>query len=275
MYHSIAFLDYYEGIWDSLAESDEPFKRPDAVNTWDDWHLIPSSRPVINPPTVRTQFVSIPGLSGDLDLTEALTGFPTYGNRTGSLEFIVANGYRPWDVAYSRIMEYLQGKKKVIILEDERNYAYEGRFWVSEWKSDKAYSLITIEYNIQPYKRYILKSGERWLWDPFDFVNGYLDPNYDAEFQLSGSSYSNISFDCDNGIVRPRVYVTDPQYPYGEGTATVHYTSQNTKVEHYGDFTSGKWIDDRNFVLEPGITSYIFTASKNVTMRVTYRKEVF
>ena len=31
------------------------------IDTWDDWKLIPSSRPVIAPPIERTKFVTVPG----------------------------------------------------------------------------------------------------------------------------------------------------------------------------------------------------------------------
>ena len=47
-------------------------------NTWDDWHLIPTTRPLFAPPGVKKNIVSIPGGDGSLDLTEALTGRPTY-----------------------------------------------------------------------------------------------------------------------------------------------------------------------------------------------------
>ncbi len=33
-------------------------------NTWDDWHLIPATRPLFNPPTVKTNMVNIPGGDG-------------------------------------------------------------------------------------------------------------------------------------------------------------------------------------------------------------------
>ena len=75
MYHSITFGD---------------------KNTWDDWHLIPSSRPLFNPPTPKTKYQDIPGANGKLDLSEALTGYPVYDNRIGSFEFYVMNGYQEW-----------------------------------------------------------------------------------------------------------------------------------------------------------------------------------
>ena len=76
-------------------------------NTWDDWHLIPTTRPLFNPPTVKTNIIDIPGGDGVLDLTTALAGRPTYNNRTGSWTFIVQNGFKDWTALYSEIMVYL------------------------------------------------------------------------------------------------------------------------------------------------------------------------
>src|SRR5690625_7190522 len=98
MYHSITFGD---------------------KNTWDDWHLIPSKRPSFNPPTVKSQYVDIPGGNGVLDLTESLTGYPLYNTRTGSWTFYVENGFKPWDELYSEISNYLHGQKLRAILEDD------------------------------------------------------------------------------------------------------------------------------------------------------------
>ena len=143
-------------------------------NTWDDWHLIPSSRPVFNPPSTKTQYVDLPGGNGQIDLTEALTGYPVYENRTGSHEFYVENGYKEWDELYSEIMNYLHGKYMEASLEDDPDYVYVGRFEVNEWKSDKWNSVITIDYNVYPYKKERYSSLEDWLWDPFDFENGII-----------------------------------------------------------------------------------------------------
>ena len=129
-------------------------------NTWDNWHLVPTSRPLVEPPSVRTNYIDIPGASGSLDLTEALTGYPTYNNRSGSWEFLVMNGYRSWDVAYSDIMAYLHGKKLRAVLDDDPDYYYEGRFSVNGWSSDKNWSKITINYNVGPYKIEVKGSDE-------------------------------------------------------------------------------------------------------------------
>jgi len=136
--------------------------------------LIPTSRPAFNPPAQKTQLVDIPGANGQLDLSCVLTGHPIFQNRTGSIEFAVENGHRAWNALYSEIMNYLHGQTMLAVLEDDTGYCYEGRFTVSGWKSDKLYSVITIDYDVYPYKRERISTTEDWLWDPFDFETGYI-----------------------------------------------------------------------------------------------------
>ena len=64
-------------------------------NTWDDWRLVPASRPVFNPPAQKVKTLEIPGGDGVIDLSQSLTGYPVYQNRTGSIEFIVMNDFKP------------------------------------------------------------------------------------------------------------------------------------------------------------------------------------
>lgn len=143
-------------------------------NTWDDWRLVPSSRPVFNPPAQKVKTLDIPGGDGVLDLSQALTGYPVYQNRTGSIEFIVMNDYKPWQIAYSDIMDYLHGQTMRATLEDDPEYFYEGRFAVNTWKSEKNWSKIVINYDVGPYKWSQISSVDDWYWDPFNFQNGII-----------------------------------------------------------------------------------------------------
>lgn len=145
-------------------------------NTWEDWRLVPASRPVFNPPAQKTKLLEIPGGDGVIDLSQALTGYPVYQNRTGSVEFIVMNGFKPWHMAYSDIMDYLHGQNLRAVLEDDPEYFYEGRFTVNTWKSEKDWSRIVINYDVGPYKWSVLSSIDDWLWDPFNFQNGIIRP---------------------------------------------------------------------------------------------------
>lgn len=180
-YHSIEFFDEIGSL-------------NGRRNTWDAWHLIPTSRPVVNPPEAIQNLIQIPGRNGFVDLTELITGKPIYGQRTGSWEFIAHPDYavkEPWDVKFSRIMDICHNKFKKIILEDNPNYYYEGRLKVNQWKSDRNWSLVTIDYTLDPFKRVIFSSEEPWLWDPFDFTDGYIKDDLYNNVAVSASSWSN------------------------------------------------------------------------------------
>lgn len=177
-------------------------------NTWDDWHLVPSSRPVIAMPELKTQYVDIPGADGHLDLSEALTRYPVYENREGNLEFIVMNGYGDWSARYSEIADYLHGRTMQVILEDDPGYYYEGRLFVEDWSSpsDGTWSTISIGYNLQPYKMSISTATEDWLWDPFDLEQGIIQPIYFRNIEFNQSDeWTTIEFEA--GTIGRKVVV--------------------------------------------------------------------
>lgn len=203
MYHSITFGD---------------------KNTWDDWHLIPSKRPSFNPPTVKSQYVDIPGGNGVLDLTESLTGYPLYNTRTGSWEFYVENRFKPWDELYSEISNYLHGQKLRAILEDDPDFYYEGRFTVDEWNSDSWWSKITISYDVYPYKKELTSSLENWLWDPFNFETGIV-----REYgELEVNDTLTLEIPSRQEYICPKIIVTS-----SDGTGmNLQY---NSKTYHLND----------------------------------------
>lgn len=141
MYHSVKFNNNFPNL-SSVRDS------------YSDWRLVPDSRPVIVMPEVNTNYVEVPGMSGSVDLTEYLTGYPTYKNRTGSLKFHVLNGYKEWQARYQEIASYLHGREGTMMLEDDPDYYYFGRFDVKSWTSnnDGTWSDIEIGYTLDPYK---------------------------------------------------------------------------------------------------------------------------
>ena len=151
-------------------------------NTWTDWFLIPTSRPAVKTPTVKTSSIEIPGANGLLDTTEALTGYPLYGNSAGSFEFIVdiLRANKSWIEIYDELKTYFHGRELNMVLTDEPEYYYQGRFKVNQWKSDKEKNLVTIDYDIKPYRRSIVSTIDDWLWDPFNFNTGIV---YDRAFK--------------------------------------------------------------------------------------------
>lgn len=154
------------------------------MNTWRDWYLIPTTRPIVAQAGVSTSFVDIPGRrDGPFDMTEYLTGGIVYGARSGSFQFIVDNDHEYWETIRSKIVNFLHGKRMKMCLEDDPAFYYEGRFSVNEMRSEAAYSTITIDYALGPYKYYINAGGD-WLWDPLNFETDRTDTINSTEGRL-------------------------------------------------------------------------------------------
>lgn len=164
MYHSITFGfgNYTDGHFEIEA------------NTWNDWHLIPSSRPSMPPPGVNFDLVQVAGQNGSLDMTDSILGTHIYGNRNGNWEFIVDNGHALWVSIKETITEFLHGQRIKCFSEDDPVHIYAGRFSLNEWKSEESHSVISIDFEIDPYKE-PTDYGDDWLWDPFNFITDRTD----------------------------------------------------------------------------------------------------
>lgn len=142
-------------------------------NTWNDWHLIPASRPDVNEPEVYKKLITVPGRSGSIDASEWLTGGPLYLDRTGSWEFLIDTSRPSWQYIKDEITKYLHGKVYKCVLQDDPNYYYEGRFTV-HCQSGPNMSNVTIDYTLAPYAHHWNPTGD-WLWDPFNFLTDRTD----------------------------------------------------------------------------------------------------
>lgn len=137
MYHSLTFYDGTK-----------------KKNTYDDWHLVPETRPIVVPPEPKYKYLEIPGANGVIDLTESLTGTPIFNNREGEWTFYVLNGFGEWADRLSTMMSFMQGCRLRVVLDDDPGFCYEGRFHITDWDSSgDTYSIVTIAYNVEPYKK--------------------------------------------------------------------------------------------------------------------------
>ena len=147
MYHSIILID-------SLGTR---------KNTWEDWHLIPSTKPTFVMPEPAQKFVDVPGRNGSIDMSDYLTGGVTYADRSGSFEFYMLDTdiANDWDARCAAIAEFLHGKKLKAILEDDPFYQYEGRFILSNKNTSSLTPKITINYRVGPFKTFTANSSEQ------------------------------------------------------------------------------------------------------------------
>lgn len=183
MYHSVIFGD---------------------KNTYDDWKIVPSERPVFSPPQQKTTYLDIPGANGSLDVSDSLTGYPVFEDREGSFNFYVLNqedgikNYN-WTTTYSAIMNYLHGRQMKVILEDDPKWYYNGRFWVGDWSPDANHSKISIKYRVGPYKWSVESmSSPDWLWDPFNFLTDEVFGDIFSNIEVTSSStWTEVTFKSD------------------------------------------------------------------------------
>ena len=219
-------------------------------NTWDDWHLIPMTRPLVEPPEVATNFVEIPGMDGTIDLTDAVSGGPAYKDRTGTWKFIVMNGYGDWAQRFSTIMGYLRGLSYRVVLEDDSEYFYEGRVYVTNWTSDKAYSTIEFTYNLKPYKFDFTSSVDEWLWDSFNFETGTIPENLNDVY-VDGTLTRDITGTYAHVI--PEVIVSAPM--------TITYNDRTVEFQAAGTYKP--W----ELTIVEGTHQMVFIGTGRVTVK--------
>ena len=161
------------------------------TNTFRDWHIMPLGRPTISPPQQKTAVIDIPGTNGVIDLSNSLTKYPVFSNRTGSMTFAKDYDKTDWLTAYTKILKFLQGVNVRMILEDDPLYFYEGAVYVEEFnsKNDGTWSEITLGYSLQPYRRSIYTSvDDDWLWDPFNFETDVIQSSMFSAIQVTDAA---------------------------------------------------------------------------------------
>lgn len=124
-------------------------------NTWDDWRLVPTSLPVIAPPAKNTQIITVPSSNFVIDLSDSLTGYPTYGRRTGTIEYValgIEEDIYAWEQLKSDMINYLYGQKMKVRYEEEPGWYYEGYVSLKTFVNDKMSPKVTISYDLDPYK---------------------------------------------------------------------------------------------------------------------------
>ena len=134
----------------------------DNYNTWYDWNLILTAKD-ITPPEPKTNLVELDGMSGSLDLSEALTGEITYKDRTVSATFWTDYGsFKDRSLMLNEIVKCLHGKKVKIIEPDDPTHYFYGRVVVKSINNIMPYATFTIEAQCEPWK-YAVEQTTRFI----------------------------------------------------------------------------------------------------------------
>ena len=122
-------------------------------HTAEDWNLILHEK-IVSPPVPKTNYVSVPGRDGDLDLTEALSGVVNYQDRKASYTFLLTDGTHADRVELiSQIIGVLHGQSvQIIDTDDYPDYYMNGRLSVTDVSNSNAYGILKIEAVCQPWR---------------------------------------------------------------------------------------------------------------------------
>lgn len=176
-------------------------------NTYDDWHLIAPNRLFVVAPSPRTNYIDILGKNGSLDYTEALTKLPRFSDRVGSWDFVVLNPgdindypdtsdmSRRWPDLYSELMFYFRARHfDRVVLDDDPDYYYSGRVWVSNWQMSSGWSQVTLSYHFSPFKKRLDSTGS----------SGVVEFNYR---EIHPSNAQTIEFEIPSDIVPVQLHL--------------------------------------------------------------------
>lgn len=122
-------------------------------HTAEDWNLILHEK-IVSPPVPKSNYVSVPGRDGDLDLTEALSGVVNYQDRKASYTFLLTDGTHADRVELiSQIIGVLHGRRvQIIDTDDYPDYYMIGRLSVTDVSNSNAYGILKIEAVCQPWR---------------------------------------------------------------------------------------------------------------------------
>lgn len=145
-------------------------------NSYDDFGLILTDKD-IGFPEPKLEKVDVIGADGVIDLSEVLNDDIKYKTRKLQFTFTVLKGNKYWASTVADIANYLHGKKLRIQMDFDPAYYYTGRCKINSFKTSKRLCTITIDAECEPYRLDINGNGEKWLWDTFNFQNGFIRVN--------------------------------------------------------------------------------------------------
>ena len=172
-------VNVYNGCTITVEDTNKSF------HTHDTWGLFIINTDCIGNPEQYTNYVTIPGRNGQLDLSDTLTGRPTYIKRQLKIEVA---GNRPkvsWDLIISYFRNQINGRVCRIVFDNDQEHYWRGRVHVDDFSSALRLGRFTINVEAEPYKYDVLSSADPWLWNPFNFETGII--TYHDAYTVSGT----------------------------------------------------------------------------------------
>lgn len=238
----------------------------DFVHTFETWGLYPAKKPVISPAVPKTNIVELEGSSTSIDFTEALTGKVEYGRRKGQFEYLTFAPRKYWDKILIDVNNAIHGKHKWVVLDEFRDYFLDGRLSVAapSYKDDKMY--ITITGDFDPYRRKMIGTLDKWLWNPFNLTNGII-PEQLTDIVIYDSVQNVITFQAGELPSTFRIDVSSQ-------ATNLQVTLQNARgsVTHTINAVDGGSFEYYDFVTTQGTNTLTITSPIQTVLSIDYRE---
>lgn len=129
----------------------------------------------IGNPVENTHYISVPNLNKKIDLTEAVTGRPTYSHRELKIVLAGVRNEADWESIVSTFRNAIDGRICQITFDNDIAYYWRGRVHVEDFSSVMRLGTLTIKVpECEPYKYNAESTAEPWKWDPFNFETGVI-----------------------------------------------------------------------------------------------------
>lgn len=118
--------------------------------TLDDWGLLLSSFEIGEAP-VKTNYINLPGGDGSIDLSEALTGDVSYGDRQIKATFTMIGARSSWQSTMDQVRA-CHGRKFVIIAPNDPNHYFIGRVSIGALIKENSSASFEMTITCEPWR---------------------------------------------------------------------------------------------------------------------------
>lgn len=121
-------------------------------NTWENWHLI-TKKLEIDPPEPKTNYIDLGGVSGTIDLTEALSERPVFKDRKLTATFWTRQGTRQErESLLQQVVEAIHGRRLKMLVPDYPGGYFLGRITVKGIVRQNSYTEFSVEAVCDPWR---------------------------------------------------------------------------------------------------------------------------
>ena len=212
----------------------------------------------ISAPEINTSAIYVPGMDGKIDTTQALDGVVHFKNRMADFRFKQLDASRDWSSVYHELLHYLHGRIQPIVLDDDPNGYYVGRWSADKPQQKKRGDVVyfTVRGDLEPYQYGFLSTGEPWLWAPFRFTaDSIRRPYYDIK--IFGTDYEDNQY-----------LITSPtaESAVGRYIAVADPGVQNPKFNRWYEYDDDDYVLTEDIVPEEGKTYFAYERSENLIL---------